>query len=98
MAKIYRRSSDQMFVGSISLGFEVNAQGKKQRVRRSFYGSTRTIVKNKIEDATLREGGKLKPNGAAGTLGEWMDLWLAEQKQCPGVIPKVATERKPPAL
>jgi integrase len=80
MAKIYRRSSDGMYVGQISLGFEVNAQGKKVRARRTFYGATRTVVKNKIEDATLREGGKLKPNGAAGTLEEWMDIWLAEQK------------------
>jgi hypothetical protein len=69
MAKAYKRR-DGMWAVAVNLGFEIEGDGKKRRLRRMFYRKTKRGAENARDDAIAKEGGRLRRNIERGTIGD----------------------------
>src|SRR5579859_5604834 len=68
--------SDGRWEARVDFGFQLDADGRKRRVRKSFYGKTRRAVVDQMDQfrTDLRNG--LATVGRQPVLGEWLDYWL----------------------
>jgi integrase len=68
--------SDGRWEARLDFGFQLDDDGRKHRVRKSFYGKTRRAVVDQMDQfrADLRSG--LATVARQPLLGEWLDYWL----------------------
>jgi integrase len=68
--------SDGRWEGRLDFGFQLDADGWKRRVRKSFYGKTRRTVVDQMDQfrTDLRNG--VATVGRQPVLSEWLDYWL----------------------
>jgi len=88
-SSIYKRESDGLWVGNLSLGYD----GSGKRIRRTVYGGSKQEVQAKLGDLRTEARAGNLPDAGALTVGQLLDRWLASDKQKTAIRTQEERER-----